>query len=336
MRRSPGARSLAGRLLVCALGAGLVVPAVRAQDAQPVFAETQKWLASDQTSREGLDASVRELLTEPKSGLAWLGAEIAAAAPQARRKGVEMLVQHTTLEFVRRQRLTGVRYVGQYDALRALQPKASEYLFGLLLDTPSWYPLPHRVRLVPALRDLQPTSPGEPLVGRVIAIVDNAEIESEPLRHALADMLWQWGLHRYAQERIDALIQQSTEGDAEDRVRILLQLAELYYDLREYRSAAGTHRSIQAMARSARVALKPIDYYQSACTHALIGDKDHAFESLGECATLLASPDTDSSTRLERSLFETDPEIESLRRDERFAAILARAFPAEPGAKPRR
>jgi hypothetical protein len=336
MRRSPDDRSRAGWLTACIVSTGLAVT-VRAQGAElRVFMETERWLISDQTSSAGLDASVKELLADVTAGFTWLAAEVARDTAPARQKGLEMLVQHAALEFVRGQRASGVRYVGQHDALRLLQPQVGRYLFGLLLDTPSWYPLSHRARLVPALRDLQPTSPGEPLVGRIIAVVENVSIEPEPLRQALAELLWQWGLHRFAQERIDALTQQSTEGDVEDRVRVLLELAELYYDLREYRLAASTHRSVQAMAHSARVPLKPIDHYQSACAHTLSGDKERAFEALSACATLLASPDLDSSQRLERRLFESDPEIEPLRRDERFAAILAKAFPAEPASKRRR
>jgi hypothetical protein len=222
-----------------------------------------------------------------------------------------------------------VRFTGQYEPLRPMQPQVGGFLFGLLLDTPQWYPDSHRVRLIPALRDLQPGSPGEPLVSRIIALVENREIEPEPLRLALSCMLWQWGIKQFGQERIDLLVQQSTEGDAEDRIRVLLDLAELQYELRDYRSAAATHRSVQVMARAAHLPLKPIDWYQSACSHALVGDTERAFAALQECAALQASSAVDSSLKLERKLFDGDPEIESLRRDARFAAIVAKAFPVE-------
>jgi hypothetical protein len=274
---------------------------------------------------------VQELLAEAPVGLAWLGERLHAASENTpeRRKGLETLLAHVTIEFVRRQRASGMRFAGQYDDLRPLQPEVGEFLFGLLLDTPAWYPHSHRDRLVPVLRDLQPSSPGEPRVGRVVALAGDEAVEPEPLRRALAGMLWQWGLREPAQRRLDALRELSAEGDAEDRVRVLLDLAELQYELRDYRSAAATHRAVQAMARASHLRLKPIDHYQSACMHTLIGDVDRALDDLAACAALQASSSVDASLKLERSLFERDPEIELLRRQSRFAAILAKAFPAE-------
>lgn len=330
MRRGNGARRFPSWRIAAATAAVCLAGVVGAQQpAQQDFAAVEHWLRSDQTERDGLEAAVKELLADAPAGCAWLGAELRRDVGRDRKKGLEAMVSQVTLEFLQRQNRSGVRFAGQFDPLRPLQPQVGEFLFGLLLDTPQWYPDSHRSRLIPALRDLQPGSPGEPLVGRIVALAENRAIEPEPLRRALACMLWQWGLPQFAQERIDALVQQSTEGDVEDRIRVLLELAELHYELREYRSAAATHRSAQAMAKASHLALKPIDWYQSACAHALIGDVDRAFDALRECAALQASPTVDSSLKLLRSLFETDPEIAVLRRDARFAALLVAAFPGE-------
>lgn len=332
-----GAWTLASWLLVATTTALCVFGELAAQEVTPrEFAAAERWLRSEQTSRDASDAATRELLEDAAAGFLWLGRELHRDAGRDRRKGLEALLSSSTLEFMRRQRSGGIRFAGQFDVLRPMQPEVGEFLFGLLLDTPQWYPNSHRVRLVPALRDVQPTSPGEPIMGRVIAMAENEDIEPEPLRRALAGMLWQWGDKRLAQQRIDALVQQSTEGDVEDRVRVLLDLSELQYELREYRSAAATHRSVQAMSKAAHLPLKPIDYYQSACTHALSGDTERAFEALQQCAELQSSPDTDSSRKLDRNLFLTDPEIDSLRRDPRFAAIMQKAFGVEPSSKLRR
>lgn len=329
MWRGIGARFTSWRI-ASAIATACLTGAVGAQQpTSPDFAAVERWLGSDQTAREGLEAAVKELLADAPAGFAWLGAELRRDVGRDRRKGLEAMVSHVTLEFLQRQDRSGIRFAGQFEPLRPLQPQVGEFLFGLLLDTPQWYPNSHRARLIPALRDLQPGSPGEPLVGRVVALAGNLEIEPEPLRLAVACLLWQWGIGQFAQERIDSLVQQSTEGDVEDRIRVLLELAELYHELRNYRSAAATHRSVQAMATAASVALKPIDWYQSACSLALTGDVDRAFAALRECAARQASPTVDSSHKLLRSLFETDPEIAVLRRDARFAAILATAFPGD-------
>lgn len=334
MRPGSEARRWLGWWTAATVAASFAVAgAVAQQPAPPDFPAVQRWLATDQSERNGLEVAVRELLADVPAGMAWLGAELQRDAGRDRRKGLESLVSNVTLEFLHRQQQSGVRFAGQFQPLRPLQPLVNEFLFVLLLDTPQWYPTSHRDRLVPALCDLQPTSPGEPLIGRVLTLVENREIEPEPLRQALACLLWQWGKKQYAQERLDALLQESGEGDVEDRVRVMLQLTELQYELREYRSAAATHRALQAMAKGAALSLKPLDWYQSACCHALAGDPDRAFESLQCCAELQAAATVDSSLKLERRLFETDPEIESLRRDARFAAILEQAFPGEPEPK---
>ncbi len=336
MWRGFDARAFASSWLATTTLALCLAGALTAQQEPREFVAVERWLVSEQTSRESLDDAMKELLLDAKAGFTWLGAELHREVGRDRHKGLEALLSQATLEFLRRQRSSGVRFAGQFDVLRPMQPEVGAFLFGLLLDTPQWYPNSHRVRLIPALRDVQPTSPGEPIVGRIVAIAENQEVEPESLRTDLACMLWQWGDKRLAQGLVDSLVRQSTEGDAEDRVRVLLQLAELQYELRDYRNSAATHRSVQAMARSARLPLKPIDYYQSACAHALMGDADRAIESLQECAALQSSPNVDSSLKLDRHLFETDPEIESLRRDSRFGAIMTKAFGAEPASKPRR
>ncbi|MBX3462647.1 MAG: hypothetical protein KF830_05720 [Planctomycetes bacterium] len=323
------------RWLLALAPAATGLPGVAQEPAAPPWPQTERWLQSDQAARPALEAAVAELLLDPPAGCAWLGAQLRAEAGPERRKGLTALVAHTTLEFVRRQRESGVRFVGQYLPLQPMQPQVGDFLFGLLLDTPDWFPHTHRVRLVPALRDLQPVSPGAPRLGRVLALAEDEEREPEPLRGALACLLWQWGLPELAQQRLDALRRQSTEGDAEDRLRVLLELAELQYELREYRAAAATHRGLQAMARNANLQLKPIDFYQAACAHALAGEVDRALDALDACAALQASPEVDSSRKLERSLFDGDPELAALRPHPRFAGIVARAFPAPPpGAAP--
>lgn len=298
-------------------------------DPEKVAAAAEKWVTSDQVSREQLDLTVTVMLADAKLGIDWLAAQLPAAdqAPeQPRSKGVHGLCTHCVLEFLRRQRDSGVVFAGQYDDLRRLQPFVGKMLFGLLLETPQWFPNTHRVRLVPALRDVQPQLPDAQTLEATIAIADNATIEPEDLRRSLAGMLWQWGRKQHAQPFIDALQKSSSEGDAEDRVQTMLELADLHYQLREYKTSANTHRAAQALANTAKVELKPIAWYASACVHALIGDVERGMAALEKCASMHESPHLDESLRLKRSLFETDPEIAVLRNDKRFAGILEQAF----------
>ena len=288
----------------------------------------EKWLATDQTSEELMADTVGVVLADPPVGLAWLGEQMAAAgaASNTRRgKGLNSLSVQAALEFLRRTHKSGMTFVGQYDPLRGLDRFAADLLFKLLVDTPEWYPLTFRVRLVPALRDVQLRSPTIGRLDSIIAIVED-DRETTALRNGLAAALWQWGKPEYAKRVLKRLIAETAEGDGEDRVGATLVLADYYNVLRDYKSAARTHRAARALAKGSGVELPPIAFYSAACVQALSGDVDAGMESLEICARMHASPNLDRSLRLKRSLFEKDPEIASLRENERFAALLKLAF----------
>jgi hypothetical protein len=322
----------------CALAAALAAAGVRAQQQQPserVALAAEKWLATDHTSEELLDKTVAALMLDESVGIAWLGEHLPAAlkAPaEPRSKGLQALATHVALAFLKRQTTAEYVFAGQYDPLKPLQPLVGDEFFGYLIDTPSWYPDTHRIHLVPALRDLQPTLPEAARVDSLIALAEN-EAEPENLRVAIGCMLWQWGKKQFVQPQLDKLMKASAEGDAEDRVHAFLELAELQYQLRDYKAAAATHKSLQSLAAQAHYALKPNDWYSAACVNALCGNVDRGIEALQKCADLQASPDVDSSHKMQRATFEKDPEIAVLRRDPRYAAIFAKAFGAKaPGA----
>lgn len=320
------------------LGAWLALAATAQQDpAAKAAAAGEKWLATDHTSADLLEQTVTALLVDQTAGLAWLGKQLPgslAAPAEPRSKGVQALATHTSLEVLRRTATSGVVFAGQYDPLKPLQPFVGGLFFDLLLDTPDWYPDTHRVQLVPALRDLQPLLPPAARIERLIALAEDQD-EPDELRLQVGCMLWQWGKKQFVQPQIDKLQKDAAEGDAEDRVRTLLELADLQYQLRDYKAGAATHRTLQALAATARVPLKPNDWYSAACMNALCGNVERGLEALQACAELQASPNVDSSHKLKRELWEKDPEIAVLRRDGRYAAIFAKAFPAKGPDEPR-
>lgn len=301
-----------------------------------VAAAGERWLATDHSSRDEMSAAVRALLDHEQHGIAWLARQLPAAIAspaEPRSKGVSMLVTHLTLELLRRRRATGITFRGQYDALLPLQPMAGDLLFEWLLATPDWYPTTHRVHLVLPLRDLQPTVPPPDRLAGVVAIVEDVELESEPLRRGLTTLLWQWGTKRYAQAMITELTAATVEGQAGERARATLELADFYTRLGELAKAAAAHRAAQALAKSAGEPLKPVDWYAAACVHALLGEVDRGMAAIEACADLLASPYLDVSLRLPRRMFDSDPELAALRRDPRWAPAMVRAF-SHPAADP--
>ncbi len=308
-----------------------LAPAAAQQQAP---AAIEAWLASEHTSKQ-LMADTVKAVCDDEEGLAALGRHQAAAAdePDApRSKGLRSLMVQVTLEHLRRTYKSGMTFVGQYRGLEALQPWVTPFLFQLLLETPEWYPYTFRVRLVPAIRDLQLRLPEAERVAAILALAAD-EREPTDLRSALAAMLWQWGKRAPAEARVRELQLATTEGDAQDRVDATLALADYYNLLRDYKRAAGAHRAAQALARGAGVELRPIAWYAAACVHALRGDKERGMAALERCVELHRSPYLDRSLRLERKLFDKDPEINSLRADERFAALVEAAFGADADKK---
>ena len=303
-------------------------PAVAQHDHDETVKIVVEWLDSDHTSSELRVNAVNAVIEDSKYGLTWLGQQLPAAAEaphEPRSKGLHELCTQVTLEFLRKTYKSDMVFVGQYDPLLALQPFATELLFTLLLETPQWYPLTFRVRLVPALRDLQLRPPSAARLDGLVALTSDDQ-EPTDLRNGLAAMMWQWGKKQYAQEIISQLIEATADGDAEDRVHATLVLADYYNVLREYKRSAQAHLATQALAKGADVSLRPVAWYSAACVHALLGDEERGMKAIQRCAELHASPDLDPSLRLERVLFEKDPEIALLRKNARFAALLDLAF----------
>jgi len=316
-----------------------VQPSPETKAEAPWTKSVQAWLESDQTDDKLLEAAVAVLLAESPKGLAWLGEVLPTCLEDRkppRSKGTIALATHAVLGFLKQQHVCGYVFAGQYLPLQPLQPYAGDLLFEWLLDTPDWYPDTQRVRLVPALRDLQTKAPDHRRVARIIALAEDAKNEPVPLRRALACMLWQWGERRLAQQWLEDLQSRISVGDEQDRIDTLLELAALQYELREYRSAAATHRTLQTIAKSANHRLRPIDWYWSACVHALTQQLDRGMESLQRCAELQVDGSTDTSLHLPKKLFLEDPEIATLRSDPRFEVILRQLFPPQSAEEPGR
>lgn len=299
-----------------------------------IVAVVDPWLESEQSSEALLGKTVDGLLGEP-AGLRWLGGELPNALTRRslpRNKGLVALATHAALEVLKRTSSSGMVFAGQYDPLLPLQPFVGDLFFQLLTDTPDWYPDTHRIQLVPALRDLYPTPPAAPQLDAIVALVEDTAVEPEPLREAAACMLWQWGKKSFVQPRLERLQKESGEGDSQDRAIAMLALADLQYQLRDYRTSAQTHYALHKLVAANHLPLKPNDYYSAVCVWSLSGNLDRAFEVLTKVAELQNDPGTDSSHRLERRLLEGDPEIAPLRKDPRWQPLFAKMFPGD--AKP--
>jgi hypothetical protein len=331
-------RSLRGCLALGTLAAGLAAGAQQedgGHEAPPeVAAKVDAWLRSDHRDANLREAAIEAVLRTADRALPWFGRRIRSLPPDAegsQQRAMHSLASGVVLGFIEAQRRSGIVYRGQYLPLRELQPFAASALFEWLLKTPDWMADTRRVEFVAPLADLQRDPPPPPILLGITDLIENEEIEPENLRLGLSCLVWQWGRRSYVEEAAAALRAASGEGDAEDRILALRQLADLWYRVQEHRRAASSHAAMTAMAVNAKLPLSPTDWYWGACYAALCGRLDDGLQALERCAELQASDSVDSSTKLPRSLFEKDPEIALLRADPRFAAVLERAFPAQAG-----
>jgi hypothetical protein len=94
-----------------------------------------------------------------------------------------------------------------------------------------------------------------------------------------------------------------------------------------YRARAGRHAEARAVLRD--VPVSPTNFYNLACTYALLGERELALDFLDRAlAELRASP---GQLERRKTWARGDPDLESLRGEPRFEALVA----APPAAEPR-
>jgi tetratricopeptide (TPR) repeat protein len=187
------------------------------------------------------------------------------------------------------------------------------------------------VLVVPALRDVYPDGPDRDAVRRLREVALDVDYEAQALREALAYALAQWGQRDLVQGRIDELTENVGDGSDTDELHFVRELADVHYELREYRVAAALWQRFVDGMQALDAPVSALDWYNVACVSALAGRTDAALAAIERCAALLAVGKNDSTTAITRSMFETDPDLRSIRGTERFAAATARAF-GGPGA----
>lgn len=287
------------------------------------------WLASDHGD-DGLMAQASEaILDRGKKGLRYLAALHADSNPEAdrfRHRALQSLISSVSIDFLQREVDRGMVYAGQFDPLATLQPLVGELFLDLVLATPDWFPENLRSMVVPALRDLYPQGPDRASLRALQRIAEDDDFETQALRTVLTYALAQWGERDLIATQIARLRENAGTGENEDQLVFILQLGRLHYELREYSLAAefwtGYLRKMEALA----ITPVPFAYYNAACALCLSGKQEAAFGELERCAVLLRSPHIDSSAKIERRLFDQDPELRTIRSTRRFQKLVASIF----------
>lgn len=220
-----------------------------------------------------------------------------------------------------------MRFAGQHDDLRLLQPYSGRFLIGLVLDPPGWFPSDRRAALLPALRDLFAEPPDEDTLDRLMVIAKNEDFEIDALREALAVALAQWGRPELVRKRIDELVELSGPRRTVDELYFVRALAKYHYEMRAYPAAATWWARYVEGKAAIEDHVSAIDEYDIACCNALADRSDEALSAIERCAALVAADKVDSSAAITASMFDTDPDLRSIRATERFAAARKLAFP---------
>ncbi|MCC6669454.1 MAG: hypothetical protein IT458_00215 [Planctomycetes bacterium] len=326
-------------LLVPTLAALLVAPLgaqAPAQDKDTPRAAARRaveaWLASEQRDLKLRDQASLALLRAQAEGIAELSSAIAALgdgkdAEDRRVRGLNALFTHFVLGWLEAQRKSGMVYAGQYAPLAPLQPHVGSLFLKLVVDTPDWYRDDHRAQLVPALRDLFPKGPGADALKKLKTIALDTREEPEELRVQLAYALAQWGDRELVQGRLDELAKAAAGKEPQAALEAHFALADLHYNLREYPAAAEHHRRFLRGSEAAQMPPTPSAYYNAACCLSLAGDLEGALAELERCAKGQADPHVDPSVKVERRLFDEDPDLAAVRVRPRFAELVKVAFP---------
>lgn len=290
------------------------------------------WLKSAGRGEKLRAETVETLLQAGRPGLDVLAARITASEKGAEGAlgnrtlaGLDELTGQVALRWLSKVQTSGMVYAGQYGDLRVLMPHVGDYYSALLVDTPQWFSIDDRWKVVAALRDLYPKGPDEAIRDRVEGMAKDGA-EPAYLRQQLAYALAQWGDRKLIKTKIKELDAKARDKDEETAILALRDLAQLHYDIRDYSLAAVTNQEFIRRSEATDYYLVPVYYYNTACCLCLSGNRRSALDYLKRSLELNKSTKIDPSMRLKRKLFENDPEIALLRSGKGFAAMLDQAF----------
>lgn len=288
---------------------------------------------SDVTARSEL---IEAMITQGRGAFERLGKLVARRVPAAdfghrERDAVEFVLRDLAVDYLQHVAGSGMHYAGQFSPLEPLQPWMGRMFCQLVVDTPAWFPSTMRVSVIPALRDLFPEGPDLETRESLRGMAWDEDGEPADLREALAYALAQWGDRSAIQPRLDEIKAAIGEGANVDELHFVQQLALAHYQMREY-SAASKHWTRYLRGREALNSPPTLlEYYNAACAMSLSGAIPEALAELEVCGQRMLSGDADESQRIERKLFDTDPELRAVRSTPQFQRIVLRVYGKKGG-----
>ncbi len=257
-------------------------------------------------------------------------AKVAKQDPLAAlRKAGESERDAALVRYIDAQIATQAVYAGQYSALRKLDWDVTPSLRGWMAKAPSTAKaaaLSFREACVNALRDCVDEA-SEELVAELKAVAKDGPADSglvAKAKYALA----QFGHTEFVDAMIADATKRTESAGVEAKYRAWSELADIYYNIRTYEKAANAHREVIQLVEQVNPNFQglPINYYNCACSYALLGKKEAALEHIGKALKI--------GKRLRRQLgielLKTDMDIRSLRSEPKFAELMKEYFGIEP------
>lgn len=234
------------------------------------------------------------------------------------------LVRMIAVDAIRRSIVEegGVRFRGQFAALRDLGPEGAEEVLELFADEDTVFDV--RTRAATALGDIGGPEQVEALKGLADDVLAEAWVEREAIF-----LLARFGDRTRVEERLNALRriaeQELTAASLPTILTAHGELAEIHYRIDEFDRAITHYLKKQALLEEMRTRVRPelaaplqeeIDLlqYNLACSLALGGRLDDAFSALDRS---MASRD------VTLDMVRTDGDLRAVRADPRYAEWLA-------------
>ncbi len=213
-------------------------------------------------------------------------------------------------------------FAGQYTPLRELGPAGLRLVSGWMVTPPMRSATAAlRAQCIRALRDMVEGQPDEALAASLRGVAGKATEDREVRREAMY-ALAQFGDRTFVdpeQKRLEAQL----EGEnVAAKGAALAGLADMHYQLRDYARAVEAYEQHIALIEAgtlprSSVASMPTLYYNACCSMALGGMTDKAFTFLEK-----AIAEGRKGQPLGRRLLEVDMDIDTLRKDPRFAKVM--------------
>lgn len=216
-------------------------------------------------------------------------------------------------------------YAGQYKDLIPVREKATPLLSEWIIESPDRVKDDGQFRAacINVLRDLIEKDASEALAKSLLELAED-QFEDQGVRDYAMYALAQFGNRKLVDARIAAAMKQTSLPDLNQQYRGWNALCDIYYQLRSYESAVQAYRKTITLLENAPQPPAGIGsvYYNFACSLALAGQTEEALQNVEKA---LKAAKTNGQP-LSRRMLDTDMDIVSLRKEERFAELIAEYY----------